>query len=365
MRGSIQRGERLLRCRQIPFCKAAIPESTSKISKTWRAVVDSLKHTWDGLKATRSDLVYVFERKFGRRASVAPSFHDRMRMRAASSDLFKFIPFSVFIVVPFAEALIPVYLYLIPNAAPSHFCSSASRDKTTKLLLQKQLAAWEGLDQLLRANGTFDMQKLEVVKKAIQEKDPRAHQLVKELDDEFVKHVRENHELYHKFMSPRNMNYDELRLVMNVFRWSYVSGFGIIERLLNIDVVLTNFFFKIIRRKRMIPLRTYDFNVFPISFFLRKILLSQLLRESRFEKETDRIINEHPDEQFAFATADDLIKLSRNRFFLQTNPHHIIEYYKHLWLPLQDLTGNQKMWIQVMRGNYFEYLLHDPAIKNK
>lgn len=36
-------------------------------------------------------------------------------------DLLKFIPFSLFAIIPFAEAFLPVYLILFPNAVPYTF----------------------------------------------------------------------------------------------------------------------------------------------------------------------------------------------------------------------------------------------------
>lgn len=34
-------------------------------------------------------------------------------------DLFKFIPYSLFMIVPFLELLLPVYMILFPNSLPS------------------------------------------------------------------------------------------------------------------------------------------------------------------------------------------------------------------------------------------------------
>jgi len=36
-------------------------------------------------------------------------------------DLLKFIPYSVILVVPFAELSLPIILWLFPNAVPSHY----------------------------------------------------------------------------------------------------------------------------------------------------------------------------------------------------------------------------------------------------
>jgi len=36
-------------------------------------------------------------------------------------NLLKFVPFSLFIVIPFAEFALPFYLYFFPNAFPTTF----------------------------------------------------------------------------------------------------------------------------------------------------------------------------------------------------------------------------------------------------
>lgn len=36
-------------------------------------------------------------------------------------DLLKFVPFSAFLVIPFAEVLLPPYLYYFPNSLPTTY----------------------------------------------------------------------------------------------------------------------------------------------------------------------------------------------------------------------------------------------------
>lgn len=49
------------------------------------------------------------------------------QLRRTLGDLFRVVPFSVFIIIPFMEVLLPVYLWLFPSALPSTFQSSSSR----------------------------------------------------------------------------------------------------------------------------------------------------------------------------------------------------------------------------------------------
>lgn len=42
-------------------------------------------------------------------------------MRRIKKDAIKLIPFSFFLIVPMMEVLIPPYIFLFPNAFPTHF----------------------------------------------------------------------------------------------------------------------------------------------------------------------------------------------------------------------------------------------------
>ena len=49
------------------------------------------------------------------------------QFRRTVADMFRIVPFSVFIVIPFMELLLPVYLYFLPNALPSTFLTSSAK----------------------------------------------------------------------------------------------------------------------------------------------------------------------------------------------------------------------------------------------
>lgn len=60
---------------------------------------------------------------------------EQQQLRRTTGDLLRLIPFSVFIIVPFMEFLLPVALKLFPNMLPSTFEDSfAAAEKKRKLL---------------------------------------------------------------------------------------------------------------------------------------------------------------------------------------------------------------------------------------
>lgn len=47
--------------------------------------------------------------------------HNPAQLKRTTTDLLRLIPFSVFLIVPFMELLLPVALKLFPNMLPSTF----------------------------------------------------------------------------------------------------------------------------------------------------------------------------------------------------------------------------------------------------
>ena len=52
---------------------------------------------------------------------------ENKQFRRTVADMFRIVPFSIFVIIPFMEFLLPVYIYLFPNALPSTFQSSSSK----------------------------------------------------------------------------------------------------------------------------------------------------------------------------------------------------------------------------------------------
>lgn len=49
------------------------------------------------------------------------SRRERQQLTRTTADIFRLVPFAVFIIVPFMELLLPVFLKLFPNMLPSTF----------------------------------------------------------------------------------------------------------------------------------------------------------------------------------------------------------------------------------------------------
>eukprot|EP00053_Salpingoeca_punica_P018034 m.175280 g.175280 ORF g.175280 m.175280 type:complete len:743 (-) comp17344_c0_seq2:159-2387(-) len=64
---------------------------------------------------------------------------ERQQFVRTTSDLLRLVPFSVFIIVPFMELTLPIFLKLFPNMLPSTFQEAKTKEERTKAELKVQL----------------------------------------------------------------------------------------------------------------------------------------------------------------------------------------------------------------------------------
>jgi LETM1 and EF-hand domain-containing protein 1 len=65
---------------------------------------------------------------------------ERKQLLRTVSDLFRLVPFSMFILIPFMEFVLPFALRLFPNMLPSTFQDSLKAEETMKRELQSRIA---------------------------------------------------------------------------------------------------------------------------------------------------------------------------------------------------------------------------------
>ena len=105
----------------------------------WQRIVKELKHYYTGFK-----LLY-FETKIASRLlrSVLNGHtltrRERRQFTRTVADLFRLVPFSVFIIVPFMEFTLPIFLKLFPNMLPSTFQEESKEQERIKKRLKAKL----------------------------------------------------------------------------------------------------------------------------------------------------------------------------------------------------------------------------------
>jgi hypothetical protein len=86
-----------------------------------------LKHMVKGLSRVKRDVLFLigFQRKQAGAKYAKDDYFERRKVRQVKADVIKFIPFSLFLIIPGGELFIPPYLMIFPNSMPSQFQDSS------------------------------------------------------------------------------------------------------------------------------------------------------------------------------------------------------------------------------------------------
>ncbi|CAF2472491.1 unnamed protein product [Rotaria sp. Silwood2] len=114
-------------------------ESTiAKRKSLWQRFVNELKHYYNGTKLLFIETRIAFRLLRQVLNGHTLSRRERKQFTRTVADLFRLVPFSVFIIVPFMEFTLPIFLKLFPNMLPSTFKeSNKEKEKLTKQIKGK------------------------------------------------------------------------------------------------------------------------------------------------------------------------------------------------------------------------------------
>lgn len=92
------------------------------------------QHYWDGTKLLATEVKISTRLATKMAAGYELSRREHRQLQRTVQDLGRLVPFSVFVIVPFAELLLPVALKLFPNLLPSTYEAQKSKDAKTSAL---------------------------------------------------------------------------------------------------------------------------------------------------------------------------------------------------------------------------------------
>lgn len=104
-------------------CKKAavfVPEKPW-LRRMWDIFVHEAQHYWVGTKLLGSEIILCY--KIVRQVLDGEELTRRelRQLRQTAGDVLKAVPFSIFIIVPFMEFALPIFLYFFPSMLPSTF----------------------------------------------------------------------------------------------------------------------------------------------------------------------------------------------------------------------------------------------------
>lgn len=92
----------------------------------------TLQHYWLGFKLLWADMRISSRLLIKLASGKSLSRRERQQLTRTTADMFRLVPFAVFIIVPFMEFLLPVFLKLFPNMLPSTFQDKMKEQEALK-----------------------------------------------------------------------------------------------------------------------------------------------------------------------------------------------------------------------------------------
>ncbi|KAM3926401.1 LETM1 domain-containing protein LETM2, mitochondrial [Leptodactylus fuscus] len=102
-------------------------------------VVDEIKHFYHGFRLLWIDTKVAARTVWRLLHGQVLTRRERRRLMRTCADLFRLVPFMVFVIVPFMEFLLPVFLKLFPEMLPSTFESESKKEEKMKKKLGAKL----------------------------------------------------------------------------------------------------------------------------------------------------------------------------------------------------------------------------------
>ncbi len=130
---------------------AQSPAPTTAVAKPsiGKRIMDELKHYYHGFRLLFIDVKISWNLLLRVLKGEALSRREKKQLVRTSADVFRLVPFSVFIIVPFMEFTLPIFLKLFPNMLPSTFQTANEKEAKLKTSLKVKLEMAKFLQQTL------------------------------------------------------------------------------------------------------------------------------------------------------------------------------------------------------------------------
>ncbi|AGO10006.1 AaceriAAR016Wp [[Ashbya] aceris (nom. inval.)] len=105
-----------------------VPKKTAK-EPLWARVKHEVRHYVNGTKLLGYELKISFKLLVKFAKGYELSRRETNQLKRSMSDVFRLVPFSAFLIIPFAELLLPFALKLFPNMLPSTYISGKEKQQ--------------------------------------------------------------------------------------------------------------------------------------------------------------------------------------------------------------------------------------------
>ncbi|TPR08653.1 Protein kinase domain family protein [Aspergillus niger] len=133
--------------------KKPLPPDTVQPSKDVQKIKKEAQHYWDGTKLLATEVRISSRLALKMAAGYELSRREHRQLQRTVKDLGRLVPFSMFVIIPFAELLLPIALKLFPNMLPSTYEGQKAREKKALSLSSTRKEVSGFLKNTLRESG--------------------------------------------------------------------------------------------------------------------------------------------------------------------------------------------------------------------
>lgn len=133
--------------------KVAKKEEEKKNLTIRQKIMKEMHHYWDGTKLLATEVKISSKLALRMAAGYELTRREHRQLTRTVQDLGRLVPFSAFVIVPFAELLLPVALKIFPNLLPSTYEDAKSKEKKATGLRASRKEVSKFLRSTLRESG--------------------------------------------------------------------------------------------------------------------------------------------------------------------------------------------------------------------
>lgn len=134
----------------VPSAAPVLKKEVAIVKKSLRQkIVDEIKHYYHGFKLLFIDISVSSTLVWKVLKGGTLSRREYNLLIRTVGDMFRLVPFSIFIIVPFMELLLPVFIKFFPGMLPSTFQTSTEKEDKMKQSLKVKLEMAKFLQQTL------------------------------------------------------------------------------------------------------------------------------------------------------------------------------------------------------------------------
>ena len=336
------------------------------IIKKKRTLKESVIHLFQtikkSLKDLKNDTKYIFNLKMKKRRKKNFDVNEYMKYKIVINDLVKFIPYSIFLTIPFLEIFLPVYMVLFPNAIPSQFFSEKNIGEKNNAFKVKQKKGFQILKKKLYLVFKEDFSEIKKEINIIKnnENDLEIKNRIMKLDFELMKKIDEEWESNFSLkLKYKNLSLKEKEAILRLFYIEHVTGTNLLSIFVNLPKTFYKYGYKLIYKEyptlKYIKVRI---PFFPFTMIQNFLFWSQLKNHFNTIKMEDQLLKKGLEEQISKCNIYDVFSLIRKRGLDISSEEDCRKYLLNNNLTNSNYQNNDILiWKTVIRHSYAEYLI--------